>query len=77
MVESGPDRDERHVQAFSSSLKRALETETDEEGVGEAVRAALGDEVAQDELEQPAEGEPPRSTASEGHAHSTRFRTSL
>jgi hypothetical protein len=67
LVEFGPDRDERHVQAFSSSLKRALETETDEEGVDGAVRAAMGDEVAQDELEQSPQAEPPPSTASEDH----------
>lgn len=68
MVESGPDRDERHVQAFSASLKHALETETDEEGVDGAVRAALGDEVAQDELEQPPQAEPPLPAANEDHA---------
>lgn len=62
MVESGPDRDERHVQAFSSSLKHALEIETDEEGVDEAVRATMGDEVAQDELEQAPEGDLPEAT---------------
>ncbi len=59
MVESGPDREERHIQALSSSLKHALETGEPDEGVDEAVRAAMGDEVAQDELEQPADGDAP------------------
>ncbi len=62
MVEPGPDREERHIQAISSSLKRALETGEPDEGVDEAVRAAMGDEVAQDELEQPADGDAPPAT---------------